>query len=136
MTIKQLNDTPAYDNCYQLIAITNCKKNVFCKEAMRNRLKEIIELTLGGMPGTTCITSTVAFNHVHVLLKTELDPLKITIRLFGIASRIMRNEYPELLSLHKKSLWDEKTYTPVTDEEHFHYCLSYMQKHQPDNTTV
>ena len=136
MATKQLRDNPAYNQCYHFIASTKYRKNVFCDERMRARLGEIIESVVGTLEGTTCLVSTVAYNHVHVLIKSDMEPSKISQRLFGVTSRNMRKEYPELLSLNKVSLWGGKGYEPIVDETHLQNCISYIRRHQPDNTKI
>ena len=46
------------------------------EEHMRKRLKEIIEYVVFTMEDTTLIETTVAFNHIHVLLQSSLPVAK------------------------------------------------------------
>ena len=136
MATKQLRDNPAYDQCYHFIASTKYRKSVFCDERMRTRLSEIIESVVDSLEGTTCLAITVAYNHIHVLIKSDMLLSEISQRLFGVTSRIMRKEYPELLSLNRQSLWGGKSAKPIVDETHLQNCISYIRRHQPDNTKI
>lgn len=134
--MKCLSDYPAYDNCYQFIASTKYRKNLFYDEEIRNRLKAIIDKILLDKQGVELIESTVAFNHIHVLVKTDLLPSQVAQMLFGTSSRILRKEFPVLVEMAEKGLWGGKSYEAIKDQEHLKNCISYICKHQPDNTKV
>lgn len=86
--------------------------------------------------GVELIESTVAFNHIHVLVKTDLLPSQIAQTLFGASSRILRKEFPILVEMSEKSLWGGKSCEAIKDEKHLKNCISYIHRHQPDNTKV
>ena len=136
MATKLLNENKPYKNHYHFIASTKYRKNAFMEEHMRKRLKEIIEYVVFTMEDTTLIETTVAFNHIHVLLQSSLPVAKISQRLYGATARLMRKEFPELLELSKDSLWGGKSCEPVKDENHLNNCISYIRRHRPDNTKV
>ena len=85
------------------------------------------------------VESTVTYNHIHALVKTELAPSKVGQLLFGassISSRLLRKEYPVLIEQIPKGLWEGKSCKSIVDEKHFDNCISYIRRHQPDNTKL
>ena len=134
--LKKLSDEPAYENYYQFVGSTKYRKNMFLEEKLRNRLKEIIAEILDKKEDTELVESTVAYNHIHVLVKTELPPSEVGQSLFAVSSRLMRKEFPILVEQVEKGLWGGKSCTPIKNEEHLENCISYIQRHRPDNTKV
>ena len=82
------------------------------------------------------VESTVAYNHIHVLVKTQVDPSKVGQLLFGASSRILRKEFPVLVEQIPKGLWGGKSFEPIVDKNHLDNCISYIRRHQPDNTKI
>lgn len=134
--MKQLSSNIAYENYYQFIGATKYRKNFFYDNEIRQRLKCIISEIFAERDDIELIESTVAYNHIHVLLKTELPPSKIGQLLFGASSRIIRKEYPVLVEQVPKGLWGGKSWEPIADKKHLDNCISYIKRHQPDNTKV
>ena len=134
--MKQLSEDKAYQGYYHFIGATKYRKNMFDSEEMRMRLKEIIEEVIVCKEGVELVESTVAYNHVHVLVKTELLPSQVGQTLFGASSRMIRKEFPTLVEQVEKGLWGGKAFEPIKDEEHLKNCISYIRRHQPDNTKV
>ncbi len=48
------------------------------------------------------------YNHIHVLLQTDLTPCEVGQVLFGATSRLLRKEFPQLISEAEKELWGRK----------------------------
>lgn len=136
MASKQLATNPAYMNYYHLIASAKYRKDLFYDESVRNRMKELIRETLEQQEDTELIASTVAYNHIHVLVQTEDNLSRVRQVLFGRISRILRQEYPELKEEAKDALWGGKSWEPIKDESHFKNAISYINRHQPDNTKL
>lgn len=82
------------------------------------------------------VECTVAYNHIHVLVKTELEPSKVGQLLSGASSRLLRKEFPILVEQIPKGLWDGTSWEPIADKRHLDNCISYIKRHQPDNTKV
>lgn len=72
--MKQLSEKEAYENFYQFIGSTKCRKNLFYDNAIRERLRCIINEIFDKKEDIELVESTVAYNHIHVLVKTELEP--------------------------------------------------------------
>ncbi len=134
MAMKRLNENEPYEGHYQFIGATKYRLNLFMEEEMRTRLKEIIQEIINKLEDTESVESTVAYNHIHVLIHTKLEPSNVAQRLFGISSRLMRKEYPELVEKAKKGLWGGKSCEAIVDENHLKNCISYIKRHNPDNT--
>lgn len=134
--MKQLSDNEAYNNCYQFIGSTKYRKNLFYDDEIRERLKCIISEIFDAREDVELIESTVAYNHIHVLLKTELSTSKVGQLLFGASSRLIRKEYPILVEQVPKGLWGGRSWEPIVDEKHLNNCISYIRRHRPDNTKV
>ncbi|MDU2265241.1 transposase [Clostridium celatum] len=136
MGIKYIGDLPTYSDCYHFIGATKYRKEVFLSEEKREKLSQIATDAL--LRGGDCevIAITVAYNHIHVLLKTKRELSKVGMVLFGSTSRLMRQEYPELKEEIKDGLWGGKSCTYIKDNDHLQNCKSYIERHQPDNTKV
>lgn len=79
---------------------------------------------------------TIAYNHVHILVQTSQDVSKVGKALFGASSRNMRQAYSELITEANKGLWGGTSVKAIKDENHLQNCLSYIQRHRPDNTKI
>lgn len=134
--MKQLSDNKAYENYYQFMGSTKYRKNLFYDNEIRERLKYIISEIFEQRDDIELVESTVAYNHIHVLVKTELDTSKVGQLLFGTSSRLIRKEYPILVEQVPKGLWGGKSWEPIVDKSHLDNCISYIKRHQPDNTKV
>lgn len=134
--MKQLSNYPAYENYYHLIGSTKYRMNLFYDEAIRVRLKNIIAEIIENKAEIDLIESMVAYNRIHVLLKTELLPSKVGQLLFGSSSRLLRKEFPILIKQVPKGLWGGKSWEAIRNLEHLNNCISYIQRHQADNTKV
>ena len=49
---------------------------------------------------------------------------------------ILRKEYPVLIEQIPKGLWGGKSWKPIVDEKHLDNCISYIRRHQHDNTKL
>lgn len=136
MSMKQLSNYPAYENYYHFIGATKYRKDLFYNEVIRNRLKSLVEEILGHKTEIELVECTVAYNHIHVLLKTDLSPSQVGQILFGTSSRYLRKEFPILVEQVETGLWGGKSWEAIKDEKHLDNCISYIQRHQPDNTKV
>lgn len=134
--MKQLSENEAYENCYQFIGSTKYRKNLFYDNVIREKLKCIINDIFDKKENIELLESTVAYNHIHVLVKTELEPSKVGQLLFGVSSRLLRKEFPILVERIPKGLWGGKSCEPIVDKKHLDNCMSYIRRHQPDNTKV
>ena len=134
--MKKLSYEPVYESNYQFVGSTKYRKNLFLDEKIRNRLKEIIAEILERKENVEPVESIVAYNHIHVLVKTELSPSEVGQTLFGASSRLLRKEFPILVEQVEKGLWGGKSCTPIKNEEHLENCIFYIRRHQPDNTKV
>lgn len=132
--MKQLSENKAYENYYQFIGSTKYRKLLFYNDEIREGLKRIINETFNANKEIELIESTVAYNHIHVLVKTELEPTKVGRLLFGRTSRVMRKEFPILVEQVSKGLWGGNSWEPIVDKKHLDNCISYIRRHQPDNT--
>lgn len=132
--MKQLSDYPAYENYYHFVGSTKYRKNLFYNDDIRSRLKSLIGEILERKVEIELIESTVAYNHIHVLVKTELLPAQVGQILFGASSRLLRKEFPVLVEQVEKGLWGGKSWEAIKDEGHLNNCISYIQRHRPDNT--
>lgn len=134
--MKLLADYEPYQNYYHFGASTKYRKNLFYDEVIRTRLKTIIGDIIAKNESIELVESTVAYNHVHILLKSDLAPSKIAQVLFGTSSYLLRKEFPILVEKVPKGLWGGKNCLPIKDEEHLKNCIMYIRRHQPDNTKV
>lgn len=134
--MKMLSNNPAYENHYHFTGATKYRKELFNEEQIRNRLKEIIYEISAKKEEIEVIESTVAYNHIHILVKSDMNPSKVCQILFGTSSRIMRKEFPILVREITRGLWGGKACKPIEDANHFNSCISYIQRHQPDNTKI
>lgn len=136
MSMKQLSNYPAYDNYYHFIAATKYRKNLFYADEIRDRLRKIVEQVLKHGDGIELVECTVAYNHMHVLVKTDVSPSQTGQILLGASSRLLRKEFPVLVEQVEKGLWGGKSWQAIKDAEHLQNCISYIQRHQPDNTKI
>lgn len=134
--MKQLSENEAYENFYQFIGSTKYRKNLFYDNAIRERLRCIINEIFDKREDIELVESTVAYNHIHVLVKTELEPSQVGQLLFGTSSRLLRKEIPILVEQIPKGLWGGKSWKPIVDEKHLDNCISYIRRHQHDNTKL
>ena len=86
--------------------------------------------------GIEAVAVTVAYNHVHVLLRSELSPSQIGMTLFGASSRLLRRECPILDQEAEKGLWGGRSWKAIRDDAHLERCRSNIQRHLPDNTKM
>ena len=135
MKILNKNEQPAYNNCYHFVASVYKRNCVFMTKEMRDRLEEVVNKTMVESKGLKIHAITVAYNHYHVLIEGEINPSDIAQVLFGASSRIMRKDY---ISLKKEMprLWGGKSCTFIQDENHLQNTISYIKRHQPDNTKL
>lgn len=136
MSLKYLNEPPAYNNCYHFVGAVYKRKSVFMTEEMRNKLVEIVNQTMVTSKGLKIHAITVAYNHVHVLIEGDIEPSKIAQSLLGASSRMMRECYPELKTEEMPRLWGGKSCKYIKDEEYLQNAISYITRHRPDNTKV
>ncbi|MCD7834080.1 MAG: IS200/IS605 family transposase [Lachnospiraceae bacterium] len=136
MALKMLGDYPAYNDYYHFTLSTKFRKKMFEKEQMRNRLYHIIAEIINTHERMELVDCTVAYDHVHVLLKSDMSPSDISQVLSGVSSRLLRKEFPELVRISPKALWGGKSCLPIKDQSHLNNCISYIHKHQPDNTKI
>lgn len=133
--MKVLSDWEPYENYYQFVGAAKYRKDLFLNESIRRRLEEIITDILRNKGiGTEAIT--VAYNHVHVLFRTELTPSQIGQVLWGASSRQLRKEFPCLVEEAQKGLWGGRSWEAIKDEKHLINCRSYIERHRPDNTKL
>lgn len=133
--IKQLSDYEPYKNYYHFVGSAKYRKNLFYSEDIRLSLQKMIQEILE-KKGIEVVEVTVAYNHVHVLLRSELPPSQIGQTLFGASSRLLRKEYPLLVQEAGKSLWGGTSWKVIRDEAHLEHCRSYIQRHLTDNTKL
>lgn len=136
MALKMLGDYLAYNDYYHFTLSTKFRKDMFKKEQLRDRLNHIIADITNSHERMELVACAVAYNHVHVLLKSDMSPSDISQILSGVSSRLMRKEFPELVQTSPKALWGGKSCLPIKDHSHFDNCISYIRRHQPDNTKV
>lgn len=136
MVMKQLSENKAFENCYHFIGATKYRKNLFYDDNIREKLKCIIDEIFEKSEHMALVESTVAYNHIHVLVKTELDISKVGQLLFGLTSRLLRKEFPVLIEQVPKGLWGGRSWEPIVDEKHLNNCISYIRRHRPDNTKI
>ena len=134
--MKQLSENKAYENYYQFISSTKYRKLLFYDDKIRERLKCIIIEIFDRKTDIELVECTVAYNHIHVLVKTELGPSKVGCLLSGASSRLLRKEFPILVERIPKGLWGGTSWEPIADKSHLDNCISYIKRHQPDNTKV
>jgi len=133
--MKKLSDWEPYENYYHFIGATKYRKQLFYADDIRNRADEIIREILESK-GVEVTALTVAYNHIHVLLKTELEPSQVGQVLFGASSRKLRKEFPILVTEAEKGLWGGRSWTAIKNEDHLTSCRSYILRHRPDNTKL
>lgn len=136
MSLRKLSTYPAYNGHYHLVAATKYREDFFKTDEMRKRLKEIIQKVVESMKDVEIITCTVTYNHIHVLVKTSRDISTVAGCIFGASSRYMRKEYEELRKSHPTALWGGKSCKAIRDDSHLQRCISYINRHLPDNTKV
>jgi len=136
MALKKLSAYPVYKGHYHLVASTKYRGNFFQREEMRVRLKEIIEDVVESLEDVELEACSVAYNHIHVLVKTSRDISKVAGGIFGASSRRMRAEFKELVEKHPEALWGGKSCSGIQDEIHLQRCISYINRHLPDNTKL
>lgn len=134
--MKQLSENDAYENYYQFVGATKYRKPLFYDNEIRDRLSCIIADIFNKKEEIELVESTVAYNHIHVLVKTQVDPSKVGQLLFGASSRILRKEFPVLVEQIPKGLRGGKSFEPIVDKNHLDNCISYIRRHQPDNTKI
>ena len=134
------NETVIREWCiWKLLSICRCykiQKTSFYDNEIRDRLSCIIADIFNKKEEIELVESTVAYNHIHVLVKTQVDPSKVGQLLFGASSRILRKEFPVLVEQIPKGLWGGKSFEPIVDKNHLDNCISYIRRHQPDNTKI
>ena len=136
MSLKISSDYPAYNEFYHFIAATKYRKNMFLAEERRTELKKIISDICKRKANLELYAITIAYNHVHILVQTSQDVSKVGKALFGASSRDMRQAYSELITEANKGLWGGTSVKAIKDENHLQNCLSYIQRHRPDNTKI
>lgn len=109
---------------------------MFLSEERRIGLEKIISDICKRTDNLELYAITIAYNHVHILVRTSLDISKVGKTLFGASSRNMRQLYPELVVEADKGLWGGTSAKAIKDESHLQHCLSYIQRHRPDNTKI
>ena len=134
--MKQLSENDAYENYYQFVGATKYRKPLFYDNEIRDRSSCIIADIFNKKEEIELVESTVAYNHIHVLVKTQVDLSKVGQLLFGASSRILRKEFPVLVEQIPKGLWGGKSFEPIVDKNHLDNCISYIRRHQPDNTKI
>ncbi|MCD7740822.1 MAG: IS200/IS605 family transposase [Ruminococcus sp.] len=133
--MKQLSDYEPYNNYYHFVGSAKYRKNLFFSEEIRIRLQSIIKEIMK-KKGIEVAAVTVAYNHIHVLLRSDLTPSQIGQTLFGASSRLLRKEYPILIEEAEKGLWGGCSWKAIKDAKHLEHCRSYIQRHLPDNTKM
>lgn len=96
---------------------TKYRKNLFYDDNIRERLKCIIKEQFEKNEHIELIESTVAYNHIHVLVKTELDTSRVGQLLFGVTSRLLRKEFPVLIDRCQRDCGGS-SWGPIVDEKH------------------
>ncbi len=130
-----LTDYPAYENYYHYVGSTKYRKSVFLEDDMRDRLIVIVTESLE-KKGIEVVAITAAYNHIHVLVKTDQDIHKVGQYIFGTSSTLMHKQYHELVEKLGKHLWGGTSCSAIKDESHLSNCKSYIERHQPDNTKL
>ncbi len=133
--LKYLNEPPAYNNCYHFVASSKYRNDVFLDEDVREslidyaRTKSInIKLDL--------LAVTIAYNHIHILVKGDEVPAKIAQGLFGFISFSIRKKYEQVRDINETSLWGGTSCKYIKDEQHLINTIFYIERHQPDNTKI
>ena len=134
MAMKQMSDYPPYQGYYHLVGATKYRKKLFLDKSMRKRLAEIINEVIQRKDGVELVECAIAYDHVHILIKTSVNISNVGQVIFGASSRLIRKEYPILVKKIENGLWGGKTYRAIKDEEHLNNCESYIRRHLPDNT--
>ena len=134
--MKYLSNYPAYENYYHFVGATKFRKDMFYHEEIRTKLKSIIAEVISHKENVELLECTVAYNHIHALLKTDLPPAQVAQVLFGASSRLLRKEFPSLKEQNELGLWGGKSCEAIKDATHLKNCISYIQRHQPDNTKL
>ncbi|MCC8152561.1 MAG: IS200/IS605 family transposase [Lachnospiraceae bacterium] len=136
MSMKMVGSFPGYQNYYHLVRSTKYRKSLFVNLDVRNRLRDVLMEISEQMEGLKIDEVTVAYNHVHLLIKTELPLDKVAKKLYGVSSRLLRKEFPFLKEESVEALWGGRECISIKDRDHLLNCRSYIQRHQPDNTKV
>ena len=72
--MKQLSENDAYENYYQFVGATKYRKPLFYDNEIRDRLSCIIADIFNKKEEIELVESTVAYNHIHVLVKVKEIP--------------------------------------------------------------
>lgn len=102
--LKYLNEPPAYNNCYHFVASSKYRNDVFLDEDVRESLIDFVKSKCVNM-NLDLLAVTVAYNHIHILVKGDELPAKIAQGLFGFISFSMRKKYIQLKDNNDTQLW-------------------------------
>lgn len=133
--LKYLNEPPAYNNCYHFVASSKYRNDVFLDGDVRESLIDFVKSKSISM-NLDLLAVTVAYNHIHILVKGDELPAKIAQGLFGFISFSMRKKYIQLKNNSDTSLWGGTSCNYIRDEQHLLNTISYIERHQPDNTKI
>jgi putative transposase len=128
------SEYPPHENCYHFTAATKYRKSVFT-EPIRDRLAHHIREKAASL-NLKVHAVAVAVNHVHILVQGDVAPPKISQFLFGYTSRLIRKEFPELVTLNAEQLWGGKACTNIKNQEHLENATAYINRHDPNDTRV
>ena len=81
--MKWLSDWSAYENYYHFVAFTKYRKNLFFDGEIRHRLLIIFGEIVQRKDGVELVECAVAYNHIHVLIRTELPMSNVVQSLLG-----------------------------------------------------
>lgn len=128
MSLKIDGTLPGYNNCYHFQACPKYRDSVFTGE-IAQRLEGLmreksIEL------GWTIYAFAVDGDHAHFLIESEATPSNIAQRLFGYASRVLRQEFPELKDINNDHLWGGRQCKVILDHAHFENAMAYIKRHK------
>ena len=123
-----------YNNCYHFVGHTKSRIKFFETEEMRTALSAAIIESVQVLPNTKVLAVATAYTHFHALIQSNLPTYVIGKYLYGGTSRIMRSKFPALLELDKNRLWFGRAIMPIENERHFKNSMSYITRHNPDNT--
>ena len=136
MALRMLSNYPAYGNYYHFIGCSKHRKFLFESEILRSRVLEVIKEIVERTEDMELVVCTVAYDHVHILVRTGLIPSRAEQLLFGTSSRMLRKEFPLLVEQSKKGLWGGTSCKAIKDKNHFPICTSYITRHQPNNEKI
>ena len=134
--MKQLSENDAYENYYQFVGATKYRKPLFYDNEIRDRLSCIIADILNKKEEIELVESTVAYNHIHVLVKTQVDPSKVGQLLFVGGVKNIEKRISCSCRTNTKRFMGGKSFEPIVDKNHLDNCISYIRRHQPDNTKI